>query len=58
MNEYKEIDDNLYNQIMAINDLYNRIDEDEVEEYHIEYLLSKVDYIYGYIKEKYGEIMN
>ena len=53
MLEYKKFDENLYNQTMAINSTYNDIDEREVEEDDIEFLLLKIDYIYGYMKEKY-----
>lgn len=56
MNEYAQIDENLFNQMTAINALYEEADEGKVIEEDIEYLLLKIDYIYGYLKNKYGEI--
>ena len=55
---YRKVDENLYNQMKGINSTYNIIDERTVEEDDIEYLLLKIDYIYGYIKEKYADILN
>ena len=55
---YRKVDENLYNQMKGINSTYNIIDERTVEEDDIEYLLLKIDYIYGYIKEKYADILS
>lgn len=54
---YQKIDENLFEQMISINDTYNTVFENEIREEDVEYLLSKIDYIYGYIKEKYGDIV-
>lgn len=56
MNEYAKIDEEIFNQMTAINALYENVDENGVTEVDIEYLLLKIDEIYGYIKNKYGDI--
>lgn len=56
INEYEKIDQNLFNTMLEINDLYEEWDEIGVDEDDIEYLLGKTDYIYGIIKNKYGDI--
>lgn len=56
MNEYAKIDEEIFNQMTAINALYENADENGVTEVDIEYLLLKIDEIYGYIKNKYGDI--
>lgn len=58
MNEYSKIDENLFEQMTAINAIYEEADEKGVIEEDIEYILLKTDYIYGYLKNKYGEGMN
>ncbi len=54
---YRKFDDNLFNQMKSINSLYNIVDERALEEEDIEYLLIKTNSIYGYMKEKYGEVI-
>lgn len=56
MNEYAKIDEHIFNQMTSINALYEDVDENVVTEVDIEYLLAKIDEIYGYIKNNYGEI--
>lgn len=54
MIEYEKIDENLYEQMLSINDRYHWLDSThELDRQDIEYLLLKADYIYGYILEKY-----
>ena len=54
--KYREIDENLFNEMLIINSLYNTLDQDGVNEDDIEYLLFKIDKIYEMIKTKYGEL--
>lgn len=54
--EYQKIDEELFNQIVKINALYNMFDENEVNEDDVEELLYDIDYIYGIIKNKHGDI--
>lgn len=56
MDHYAELDENIFEQMTAINALYNQMDQEEFEEDDIEYLLLKIDYIYELLKNKYGEI--
>lgn len=56
MNEYEKIDEHIFNQMTAINALYERVDKNGITEIDLEYLLLKIDEIYGYIKNKYGDI--
>lgn len=56
MDHYAELDENIFEQMTAINALYNQMDQEEYNEEDIEYLLLKIDYIYECLKEKYGEI--
>ena len=54
ISEYAKIDEHIFNQMTAINALYERVDENGINEIDLEYLLLKIDEIYGYIKNKYG----
>ncbi len=56
ISEYAKIDEHIFNQMTAINALYERVDENGINEIDLEYLLLKIDEIYGYIKNKYGDI--
>lgn len=56
IDNYAELDENIFEQMVAINALYNQMDQEEFEEEDIEYLLLKIDYIYELLKNKYGEI--
>lgn len=56
MDNYAELDEDIFEQMVAINALYNQIDQEEYNEADIEYLLLKIDYIYELLKNKYGEI--
>lgn len=56
LKEYQKIDEELFNQMVKINALYEMFDEDGVKEDDIEELLYDTDYIYGIIKNKYGDI--
>lgn len=56
INEYAKIDEHIFDQMTAINALYERVDENGINEIDLEYLLLKIDEIYGYIKNKYGDI--
>ncbi len=56
MNEYAKIDEKLFEQMTAINTIYEIADERGITKEDIEYLLCKIDEIYGYIKNKYGEM--
>ena len=54
MIEYEKIDEELYDQILSINDRYHWLDSThELDKQDIEYLLLKADYIYGYILKNY-----
>lgn len=56
-NEYKKIDEELFNQMISINSKYNTVFENGIRVEDIEYLLSKIDYIYGVMVKKYGDII-
>lgn len=56
IDNYAELDENIFEQMVAINALYNQMDQEEFEEEDVEYLLLKIDYIYELLKNKYGEI--
>jgi len=56
---YRDIDLKLYNSIMAINADYNEVDEEnDIQDYDVEDLLIKIDDIYGYMINKYGNFIN
>lgn len=50
-----DIDNNLAQEMMSINAEYNVIKKIKIND--IEFLLNRIDLIYGYIIEKYGEII-
>lgn len=56
IDNYATLDEEIFDQMVAINALYNQIDQKEYDEEDIEYLLLKIDYIYELLKNKYGEI--
>lgn len=56
MDHYAELDEDIFEQMVAINALYNKMDQEEYNEEDVEYLLLKIDYIYELLKNKYGEI--
>lgn len=56
MNEYAKIDENLFEQMTVVNTIYEIADERGVKKEDVEYLLCKIDEIYGYIRNKYGEM--
>ena len=56
MDNYAELDEEIFEQMVAINALYNQMDQEEYNKEDIEYLLLKIDYIYELLKNKYGEI--
>lgn len=53
--QYQKIDKNLFEELLSIN-CELEINQD-IEKQDIEYLLHRIDYIYGYIEEKYGFII-
>ena len=50
-----DLDNNLAQEMMSINAEYNIINEPTIND--IEFLLDSIESIYGYIIEKYGEII-
>ncbi len=56
IDNYATLDEEIFDQMVAINSLYNQIDQKEYDKEDIEYLLLKIDYIYELLKNKYGEI--
>lgn len=51
--EYAKIDKELYEQMISVNGMYNMVDQLEKHEEDVEYILAKIDDIYGYILEQY-----
>lgn len=58
MTEYSKVDQKLFDLMVDINGEYNTIDLENIEDEDIESLLYDIDFIYGYILEKYGDIVN
>lgn len=56
MDHYAELDEEIFEQMVAINALYNQMDQEEYNKEDVEYLLLKIDYIYELLKNKYGKI--
>lgn len=56
LKEYQKIDEELFNQMVKINALYDMFDEDGVNEDDVEELLYDIDYIYGIVRNKHGDI--
>lgn len=56
IDNYATLDEEIFDQMVAINSLYNQIDQKEYDKEDIEYLLLKIDYIYELLKNKYVEI--
>ena len=54
--EYKNKDKELFEQMVSINAIYNIINTDATYD-DIYDLLLRIDYIYGYIENKYGKII-
>lgn len=53
LNLYYTLDEELFNKMLGVNTEYNTID-DNIEKSDVEYLLMDVDYIVGYVTNKYG----
>ena len=57
MNEYKKIDKNLLNLMVGVNSDYDTVDLKNLKEDDIINLIYNIDFIYGYILEKYGNVI-
>ncbi len=51
---YSKLDKELFSKMLGINSEYNRIDDNSISKSDVEYLLMDIDYIVGYIVNKYG----
>lgn len=55
--KYGKLDEKLYNLMLGINDQYNEVNLNDVKDDDVEDLLYDIDFMYGYILEKYGNIL-
>lgn len=55
--EYRKLDDNLFEEMVSVNGEYNIINPYEISDNDIIVLLFHLDAIYGYILEKYGNVI-
>lgn len=55
--KYANVDEALFNFMLGINDTYNTIDMNNIEDDDVESLLYDIDFMYGHILEKYGDII-
>lgn len=55
--KYGKLDEKLYNLMLGINDQYNEVNLNDVKDDDLEDLLYDIDFMYGYILEKYGNIL-
>jgi len=57
MSEYNKIDKKLFELMVGVNGDYNTVDFENLTEDDIINLLYDIDFIYGYILEKYGDVI-
>lgn len=57
INTYKEKDEKLFNEMIAINAEYNQIEEENITNDDIIYLAGTIDSIYEYMLESVGEFI-
>lgn len=53
--KYSKVDEILFDIMLSVNDDYNTIDLNNVEERNIEDLLYDIDFLCGHIQKKYGD---
>ena len=57
MKEYNKHDKKLFELMVGINGEYNTVDLNNLDEDYIINFLNDIDFIYGYILEKYGDVI-
>lgn len=55
--EYRKLDDKLFEEMVSVNAEYNIIDYTKISDHDIIVLLYHLDAVYGYILEKYGNVI-